>query len=71
MSSRNGAVVVTNPGEQFPFPSRTLPPNDIKATLYDRNTAVGEFSYTVIRDEGRHRRDPAGRPDDQQRGLNS
>ena len=41
------AVVVTNPGAQFPFPSRTLPKQPTKATLYDHNSAAGDFKYTV------------------------
>ncbi len=44
---KRDAVVVADPGEEFPFPSRTLPPNDTKATLYDRNTGAGNFNYTV------------------------
>ena len=45
---KDGAVVVANPGDEFPFPSRTLPPNDTQATLYDRNTGTGAFGYTVF-----------------------
>ena len=41
------AVVVSDPGEQFPFPSRTLPKQPTKATLYDNNTVTGDFKYTV------------------------
>lgn len=41
------AVVVSNPGEQFPFPSRTLPKHPTKATLYDHNSAGGGFKYSV------------------------
>lgn len=41
------AVVVSNPGKQFPFPSRTLPGNPAKATLYDDNSAGGSFKYSV------------------------
>ena len=44
---KDDAVVVSNPGEQFPFPSRTLPKQPTKATLYDHNTASGGFKYTV------------------------
>jgi len=40
-------IVVADPGSQFPHPSKTLPPNDTKATLFDRNTETGNFSYTV------------------------
>jgi hypothetical protein len=42
-----GAVVVSQPGLQFPEASQTVPPNDTIATLFDRNTAKGDFSYTV------------------------
>jgi len=42
-----GAVVVSQPGLQFPEPSQTVPPSNTIATLLDRNTAVGTFSYTV------------------------
>ena len=42
-----GAVVVTNPGSQFPDPSRTIGPNDTLATLLDLNTDKGTFKYTV------------------------
>jgi hypothetical protein len=45
---KDGAVVVNDPGDEFPFPSRTLPPNDTMVTLYDRNTATGAFGYTVF-----------------------
>ncbi len=41
------AVVVTNPGTQFPIPSRTLPGNPAKATLYDDNSVGGVFKYSV------------------------
>ncbi len=44
---KEGAIVVTDPGKQFPFPSRTLPKQPTKATLYDHNTAAGDFKYTV------------------------
>jgi hypothetical protein len=44
---KDDAVVVTNPGTQFPFPSRTLPKQPTKATLYDHNSAAGDFKYTV------------------------
>jgi hypothetical protein len=44
---KEGAVVVTDPGTEFPEPSKTLPPNDTKATLFDRNTGPGDFRYTV------------------------
>lgn len=44
---KEGAVVVTNPGKQFPFPSRTLPKQPTKATLYDHNTEAGAFKYSV------------------------
>jgi len=41
------AVVVTNPGTQFPHPSRTLPPDDTTVTLLDLGTERGTFDYTV------------------------
>jgi hypothetical protein len=41
------AVVVDNPGKQFPFPSRTLPRRPATATLYDHNTEARDFKYTV------------------------
>jgi hypothetical protein len=44
---KDAAVVVSDPGSQFPQPSRTLPPNDTTATLLDRNTDAGAFKYTV------------------------
>ncbi|MEP7295610.1 MAG: hypothetical protein ABI702_05430 [Burkholderiales bacterium] len=45
------AIVVDKPGQQFPFPSRTLPKQPTKATLYDHNSAHGDFKYTVyVRD---------------------
>lgn len=44
---KEGAVVVIDPGEQFPFPSRTLPKHPTKATLYDHNSAAGGFKYSV------------------------
>ena len=40
------AVVVSNPGKQFPFASRTLPGNPAKATLYDDNSVGGTFKYS-------------------------
>lgn len=43
----DGAVVVSNPGAEFPEPSKTLPPGHTKATLFDRNTGPGAFRYTV------------------------
>lgn len=42
-----GAVVVSEPGKQFPFPSRTLPRQPTKATLYDDNSVGGAFKYSV------------------------
>jgi hypothetical protein len=42
---RDNAVVVSNPGSQFPQPSHT--PTDTMATLLDRNTEGGSFKYTV------------------------
>jgi len=44
---KDGAVVIGETSPQFPTPSRTLPPHDTKATLFDRNTGPGEFTYTV------------------------
>jgi len=44
---QDDAVVVSDPGKQFPFPSRTLPKQPTKATLYDHNTASGGFKYSV------------------------
>ena len=41
------AVVVTNPGPEFPRPSKTLPPGNTTATLFDRNSKAGSFKYTV------------------------
>jgi hypothetical protein len=41
------AIVVGEPGSQFPHASKTLPPNDTKATLFDHNTKTANFSYTV------------------------
>jgi len=41
------AVVVSNPGTEFPEPSQTIGPDDTKATLFDRNTGPGTFTYTV------------------------
>jgi len=43
----DGAVVVSEPGLQFPEPSQTVPPSNTIATLLDRNTALATFSYTV------------------------
>ena len=39
------ALVVANPGVEFPEPSKT--PSDTIATLFDRNTGPGSFTYTV------------------------
>jgi len=44
---KDNAVVVTNPGQQFPFPSRTVSKRPTKATLYDHNSTAGDFKYTV------------------------
>ena len=44
---KEGAVVVENPGKEFPFPSRTLKARPTTATLYDYNTEVGKFKYMV------------------------
>lgn len=43
----SNAVVVTNPGTQFPNGSQTVPPANTRATLYDANTLPGDFAYTV------------------------
>lgn len=42
----DGAVVVSEPGVEFPEPSQTLPGNT-SATLFDRNSKAGTFRYTV------------------------
>lgn len=42
-----GAVVVTDPGTQFPFSSWTLPPSNTTAVLLDLGTETGGFSYAV------------------------
>jgi len=44
---QDAAVVVATPGVEFPEPSKTLPPDSMKATLFDRNTCAGDFRYTV------------------------
>ena len=44
---KDDAVTVSNPGKQFPFPSRTLPKKPSTATLYDHNTEASDFKYTV------------------------
>ena len=41
------AVVVSDPGTEFPEPSKTIGPEDTKATLFDRNTGPGSFAYIV------------------------
>ena len=41
------AVVVSNPGDQFPDPSHTQGPSNTSATLHDKNTVAGDFKYTV------------------------
>jgi hypothetical protein len=41
------AVAVRVPSPEFPRPSRTLPPNNRKATLFDCNSKAGVFTYTV------------------------
>jgi hypothetical protein len=41
------AIVVTNPGTEFPNPSRTLPPNNTTAMLFNRNSKAGTFKYTA------------------------
>ena len=44
---QDAAVVVANPAQEFPEPSKTLPPNAMVATLFDRTTGPGTFQYTV------------------------
>jgi hypothetical protein len=41
------AIVVTNPGTEFPTPSRTLPPNNTTAMLFNHNSKAGTFKYTA------------------------
>ena len=41
------AIVVTNPGTEFPTPSRALPPNNTTAMLFNRNSKAGSFKYTA------------------------
>ena len=59
---KDDAVVVGDPGTEFPHPSNTLPPDDKKASLFDRNSGPGSFRYTVTVQEvttGKHlRHDP-------------
>lgn len=43
----SAAVVVDNPGTQFPFPSRTLAKTPPQATLYDHCSEANSFKYTV------------------------
>ncbi len=43
----NGAVVVADPGTQFPEPSRTVGPDDTLALLLDRNSDKAAYKYTV------------------------
>lgn len=43
----SNAVVVADPGTQFPNGSQTVPPANTRATLYDANTLPGDFAYTV------------------------
>lgn len=38
---------VSPPSHQFPHPSKTLPPQSTRATLFDCNTDSRDFSYTV------------------------
>ena len=40
------AIVVAQPGTEFPEPSKTAP-GGLKATLMDRDRSVGSFAYTV------------------------
>lgn len=41
------AVVVDNPGSEFPRPSKALPPDDRTATLFNCNSKAGSFKYTA------------------------
>jgi len=41
------AVVVDNPGREFPRPSKALPPTDTTATLFNCNSKAGSFKYTA------------------------
>lgn len=40
------AIVVSQPGTEFPEPSKTAPGGS-KATLFDRDRSVGSYAYTV------------------------
>jgi hypothetical protein len=40
------AIVVLNPGSDFPLPSKTSPDGK-KAVLQDRDTTTGSYAYTV------------------------
>jgi hypothetical protein len=42
----SGAIVITDPGTQFPDPSQTQP-SKTTVHLNDRNTERGDFKYTV------------------------
>lgn len=54
------AVVVTNPGNQFPYGSWTT--NPTTASIYDANTQAGDYPYTVTvintSTGGQHSMDP-------------
>jgi len=41
------AVVVDNPGSEFPRPSKALPPDDTTAMLFNCNSKAGTFKYTA------------------------
>jgi hypothetical protein len=41
------AVVVDNPGTEFPRPSKALPPDDRTAMLFNCNSKAGTFKYTA------------------------
>lgn len=43
----SGAVVVADPGTQFPEPSRTVGPRDTRALLLDINSDKRTYKYTV------------------------
>lgn len=41
------AVVLNEPCNEFPVPSKTLPPGNTTVHLFDRNTGPGSYDYTV------------------------
>jgi len=44
---QNDAIAPDQPSPEFPTPSRTVPPNNTTALLFDRNSGPGSFPYTV------------------------